>query len=118
MKVEKLKIEDLRNYCNNLNINIKKKKKSELIQAIYNYEKEEVTKAKKDGSDLILLKLKIKNIADKYRTNLNLKIIKRKEDMKNDDNSHYLIYQVLGISNKEGKLIDEYQNTRDIKNSI
>jgi len=31
--------------------------------------------------------------------------------MKADDNSHYLIYRVLGISNEEGVLIDEYQNT-------
>ncbi len=31
--------------------------------------------------------------------------------MKADNNSHYLIYRVLGISNNEGSLIDEYQNT-------
>ena len=30
--------------------------------------------------------------------------------MKEDDKSHYLIYQVLGISEKEGDLIDVYQN--------
>ncbi|OGO91620.1 MAG: hypothetical protein A3F10_07245 [Coxiella sp. RIFCSPHIGHO2_12_FULL_42_15] len=30
--------------------------------------------------------------------------------MESDDNSHYLIYRVLGISLKEGKMIDEYQN--------
>jgi hypothetical protein len=30
--------------------------------------------------------------------------------MKEDDKSHYLIYRVLGISNKEGNLIDIYQN--------
>ncbi|OGY91534.1 MAG: hypothetical protein A3H70_05215 [Candidatus Komeilibacteria bacterium RIFCSPLOWO2_02_FULL_48_11] len=30
--------------------------------------------------------------------------------MKEDDNSHYLIYQVLGITDKEGELIDIYQN--------
>ena len=30
--------------------------------------------------------------------------------MKADDKSHYLIYQVLGISDKEGHLIDLYQN--------
>ena len=32
-------------------------------------------------------------------------------ERKGDDNSHYLIYRVLGISIKEGQLIDEYQNT-------
>ena len=28
-----------------------------------------------------------------------------------DDNSHYLIYRVLGITEKQGQLIDLYQNT-------
>ena len=31
-------------------------------------------------------------------------------EMKEDDNSHYLIYRVLGIATEEGRLIDEYQN--------
>ena len=31
--------------------------------------------------------------------------------MKADDNSHYLIYRVLGITTEEGQLIDVYQNT-------
>ena len=31
--------------------------------------------------------------------------------MKADDNSHYLLYRVLGISTQEGQLIDAYQNT-------
>ncbi|WP_104750176.1 ApaLI family restriction endonuclease [Helicobacter cynogastricus] len=31
-------------------------------------------------------------------------------EMKGDDNSHYLICRVLGISDKEGNLIDLYQN--------
>ena len=30
--------------------------------------------------------------------------------MDDDDNSHYLIYQVLGVSNEEGHLIDVYQS--------
>lgn len=34
----------------------------------------------------------------------------RMEEMKEDDRSHILIYQVLGISDQEGRLIDEYQN--------
>jgi len=32
------------------------------------------------------------------------------KEMEEDDKSHYLIYQVLGISDEEGKLIDLYQN--------
>jgi hypothetical protein len=30
--------------------------------------------------------------------------------MENDDKSHYLIYEVLGIMDEQGKLIDSYQN--------
>lgn len=57
------------------------------------------------------LKEKIKNLAEVYSSNLKDKIEQRKEDMKADDNSHYLIYRVLGIATKEGELIDIYQNT-------
>lgn len=54
---------------------------------------------------------KIKNLAEVYSTNLNSQIEQRKEDMKADDTSHYFIYRVLGITTKDGQLIDEYQNT-------
>ena len=57
------------------------------------------------------LKEKIKNLAEVYSSNLKDKIEQRKEDTKADDNSHYLIYRVLGIATKEGELIDIYQNT-------
>lgn len=57
------------------------------------------------------LKLKIKKLAETYSANLNSQIAQRKKDMKADDTSHYLIYRVLGITTKEGQLIDEYQNT-------
>lgn len=57
------------------------------------------------------LKEKIKNLAEVYSSNLKEKIKQRKEDMKTDDNSHYLIYRILGITTKEGELIDIYQNT-------
>lgn len=57
------------------------------------------------------LKQKIKDLAEVYSTNLNKQIVQRKEDMKADDNSHYLVYRVLGITTTEGQLIDMYQNT-------
>ena len=57
------------------------------------------------------LKTKIKELAEIYASNLKEKIDERKEAMKSDDNSHYLIYRVLGITTKEGELIDIYQNT-------
>jgi len=58
-----------------------------------------------------ILKGKIKKMAEIYASNLREKIDERTEEMKLDDNSHYLIYRVLGISEEEGKLIDIYQNT-------
>jgi len=111
MKIEQLKMPELKSYCETLNIDIKKKKKIDLIQAVYAYQRKEIDDAIKDGKSLDLLKSKIKNIANEYTTNLDIKITSRKEEMKKDDNSHYLIYRVLGISNTEGMLIDEYQNT-------
>jgi len=57
------------------------------------------------------LKQSIKNLAEIYSANLKGKIEARKEEMKADDNSHYLIYRVLGITTLEGQMIDAYQNT-------
>lgn len=57
------------------------------------------------------LKNKIKELAGIYASNLKERIEERKEAMKSDDNSHYLIYRVLGITTEEGELIDIYQNT-------
>lgn len=57
------------------------------------------------------LKQNIKNLAEIYSANLKGKIEARKEEMKTDGNSHYLIYRVLGITTEEGQLIDVYQNT-------
>jgi hypothetical protein len=56
------------------------------------------------------IKEQITKLAKKYSDNLKNKIDSRMEEMKADDKSHYLIYQVLGISNTEGHLMDLYQN--------
>ena len=53
---------------------------------------------------------KISVLSEKYSKTLRLKMTNRVKEMEEDDNSHYLIYRVLGIATKEGKLIDEYQN--------
>lgn len=111
MNIERLKVSELKKYCTSLNISTKDKKKSDLIEAIYAYERAEIDNAIKSGASFELLKSKIEKLAGEYRSNLHAKITARKEEMKKDDNSHYLIYQVLGISHKEGMLIDEYQNT-------
>jgi type II restriction enzyme len=52
----------------------------------------------------------ISKLAIKYADNLKKAIDNRSKEMKSDDNSHYLIYRVLGILDNEGRLIDEYQN--------
>ena len=58
----------------------------------------------------MMIEEQIKELAKKYSNNLKDKIDSRMEEMKSDDKSHYMIYQVLGISDKEGHLIDLYQN--------
>ncbi len=49
-------------------------------------------------------------LANKYAKALKSQVDKRILDMDQDDVSHFLIYRVLGIDDKEGKLIDIYQN--------
>jgi len=53
---------------------------------------------------------KIVALADSYAQKLKQKMDQRVVEMETDDQSHYLLYQVLGISTKEGQLIDIYQN--------
>jgi len=52
----------------------------------------------------------IRLLACKYADRLKHAIAVRLEEMKGDDRSHFLIYQVLGVGNQEGRLVDEYQN--------
>lgn len=52
----------------------------------------------------------LETLADKYAKDLDKQIKLRVQEMEQDDKSHYLIYQVLRISEKEGHLIDAYQN--------
>lgn len=52
----------------------------------------------------------IHSLANRYSSLLSKKMDSRLLEMETDNNSHYLIYSVLGIPYKEGKLIDEYQN--------
>lgn len=111
MKVEKMNKKEIDEYCKSLGIDIRNKTKPDLIKAVYANEREIIDRAIASGSCLQLLKEKIGRLSDEYASNLNSKIVARKEEMKGDDNSHYLIYRVLGIHHDEGVLIDEYQNT-------
>lgn len=52
----------------------------------------------------------ITSLAATYAENLRQVMDARVIEMEADDNSHYLLYRVLGISTSEGKKIDEYQN--------
>lgn len=56
------------------------------------------------------IKEKIRKLAAIYANELNLRTVARVEEMKEDDKSHFLIYQVLGVTDEEGELIDVYQN--------
>jgi len=111
MKIESLKKNELIEYCKTLNIKTEKKNKNDLIEKVNLYRREKINEAIVYGADTDLLKLEIQKVADEYASNLIKKIELRKVEMQSDDNSHYLIYQVLGISSMEGSLIDEYQNT-------
>lgn len=57
-----------------------------------------------------ILKKEIKKLAKDYRDKLNNQIGNRLIEMQKDDNSHFLIYRVLGITSTEGSNIDIYQN--------
>ena len=52
----------------------------------------------------------IRLLARKYANRLKKVTDERLEEMKGDDRSHFLIYQVLGVGDEEGQLVDEYQN--------
>ena len=52
----------------------------------------------------------VRALALEYSAGLKAKIDGRVAEMEADDDSHYLIYRVLGVSDDEGKLIDVYQN--------
>lgn len=66
----------------------------------------------KDGSkwEGASMKDEIRALADRYAAELKSSIDERVAEMEQDDRSHVLIYQVLGVSESEGKLIDVYQN--------
>jgi type II restriction enzyme len=57
-----------------------------------------------------IVKQAIRKLANDYRNELLSQISKRVDEMHSDNNSHYLIYRLLGISTSEGQLIDVYQN--------
>ncbi len=111
MKIERLKKAELIEYCKRLGIEIRGQRKAQLIEAVYTHQRAEINEAIKSGKSLELLRSKIDALSDEYAGELKTKIYSRKEEMRSDDNSHYLIYRVLGIPASEGALIDVYQNT-------
>lgn len=69
-----------------------------------------IKEAIKNGEAYNLLAFKIEKLAERYSSSLRVKIDERTIEMKADDNSHYLVYRVLGIGNEEGESIDLFQN--------
>lgn len=110
-KIEQMLKHELEAYCQSLGIYTAGKNKSVLIQELIDWENNEILNAIANGQGQELLLRKIETIANEYSFNLMSKIENRKQEMLVDDNSHYLIYRVLGINHAEGQLIDEYQNT-------
>ena len=110
-KIEGYNKAKLVEYCNSIGLDTSGKTKKTLLENALEYGNNEIRKSIKQGTSYELLTSKIEILAHEYATNLNTKIENRKAEMKGDDNSHYLIYRVLGITNIEGQLIDEYQNT-------
>ncbi len=53
---------------------------------------------------------KILELSNSYEKKLSEKTTERIKEMEEDNNEHYLIYEVLSIPFEEGKLIDLYQN--------
>ena len=53
---------------------------------------------------------KIRHLANQYAERLKQRVDERIVEMEDDDNSHYLIYRVLGVGTTEGRLIDVYQS--------
>lgn len=111
MKIERLKKAELVQYCNSIGIDTDKKGKKVLLKEVHEYRVKKIKGAKDDGNSESLLMTEIEALAKTYSDNLKIKIDERKEEMKQDDTSHYLIYRVLGISSEDGQRIDEYQNT-------
>jgi len=58
----------------------------------------------------VTIEQKIRDLALSYARALKSSIERRLSEMESDDRSHFLIYQVLGIGDQEGRLVDEYQN--------
>lgn len=52
----------------------------------------------------------IRALADRFAADLEARIEQRVTEMEHDDNSHFLIYRVLGVTSDDGRLIDIYQN--------
>ncbi|MDC9722992.1 MAG: ApaLI family restriction endonuclease [Urechidicola sp.] len=110
-KIERYKKAELVEYCKSIGLETKGKGKIILMEEALEYGNNEIRQAIEKGTGLELLTSKMEILAEEYANNLNSKIENRKKEMKGDDNSHYLIYRVLGITTTEGQLIDEYQNT-------
>ena len=112
MKIESLNKKELENYCQKYGIKIQAQNTKQQLLELINQDKfNKITNAVQQGKQLKLLISQIHLLSEEYASQLKRQIDLRKEEMKNDDTSHYLIYRVLGITSQEGQKIDEYQNT-------
>ncbi len=94
-RIERLNKPKLVGYCANIGIGIKRKSKGILIAEAQKHEDNQIQGAIEAGKGYELRNEKMKSLAEEYAVNLNSKIADRKEEMKADDNSHYLIYKMV-----------------------
>ncbi len=59
---------------------------------------------------MIAIEQKIVDISKEYSRRLSEKIESRLTELQSDDTSHYMIFSLLGIDEKESEAIDKYQN--------
>ena len=62
----------------------------------------------------MILYKEIRALSDEYERKLKKQIDARVLEMEDDDKLHHILYQVLGVTAKEGHDIDVYQNKGSI----
>ncbi|MBF0134468.1 MAG: ApaLI family restriction endonuclease [Magnetococcales bacterium] len=61
-------------------------------------------------ADSVILYQEIRSLSDDYESRLKERISARVLEMESDDRLHHVLYQVLGVTAREGYDIDVYQN--------
>ncbi len=63
-----------------------------------------------EDMEMFARKTEMNDIVLRYKKELQKKIQEREEEMKNDNNDHYIMYEALGFTREEGYNVDFQQN--------